>query len=56
MTDAVVLALIALGGMLVFLTSTIILVKMVLKAAPSCFKLDTEYGHVEVSFDPRVDE
>lgn len=51
MTEAVILALIALSGITVFLVISVILIKMVLNAAPSHFKLETEYGNVEVNFD-----
>ncbi len=56
MTEAVFLALIALAGVLVFTITSIILVKIVLKSAPSHFKFWTGYGHFEVSFDARADK
>lgn len=56
MIEAVILALIALFGMVLFTGTSIILVRMALKAAPSWFKLDTKYGHIEISFDNKADE
>ena len=56
MTEAVILSLIALVGLTLFLTATVILVRMVLNAAPAHFELGTEYGHVEVNFDTKADE
>lgn len=56
MTEAVILALIALVGLVLFLIAVIILVKMVLNAAPAHFEFSTEHGHVEVSFNTKVDE
>lgn len=56
MTEAVILALIALVGTMLFLIAVIVLVKMVLEAAPSHFKLETEHGNVEVDFDTKADE
>lgn len=54
MTEAVILALIALVGALVFTTTSIILVKIVLKTAPTHFKFWTGYGHFEVKFDHKA--
>lgn len=56
MTEAVILALIALVGLTVFSIVAVILVGMVLKATPSHFRFETEHGHVEVSFDDKADE
>jgi len=56
MTEAVILALIALVGMIVFSIVAIVLVGMILKAAPAHFEFRTEHGHVEVSFDHEADE
>lgn len=56
MTEAVILALIALAGLIVFTTTTIVLVGMTLKAAPTRFKFWTKYGHFEVSFDSKADK
>lgn len=56
MTEAVILSLIALIGTIAFLFAVVVIVKMVLKAAPSCFKLETAHGNVEVSFDSKLDE
>ena len=56
MTEAVILALVALIGTIAFLSTTIVLVKMILKATPSHFKFETEHGNVEVSFDTKLDE
>lgn len=56
MTEAVILALIALVGMTIFSITAVILVRMVLKAAPAHFKFQTEHGHVEVDFDHEADE
>ena len=56
MTEAVILALIALAGLTAFTTTAVILVGMVLKAAPAHFKFQTEHGLVEVDFDHEADE
>ena len=56
MTEAVFLALIALVGVMMFNTTSIILVNIVLKYAPTHFKFWTGYGHMEVDFDSKVDE
>ena len=56
MTEAVFLALIALFGMLIFATVSTIHVKLVLKYAPTHFKIWTGYGHIEINFDNEADE
>ena len=56
MTEAVFLALIALVGMLVFSTVSTIHVNLVLKYAPTHFKIWTGYGHIEIDFNNKVDE
>ena len=54
MTEAIILALIALVGALMFLTTSIIHVNIVLKYAPTHFKIWTGYGHIEIDFDSRA--
>ena len=54
MTDAVILALIALVGSLLFTTIATVLVNIVLKSKPSHIIIDTEYGHFEAEFDTKV--
>ncbi|MBR5298166.1 MAG: hypothetical protein IKU29_09935 [Parabacteroides sp.] len=56
MTEAVILALIALVGLVIFLVVSVILVKIVVEAAPSQFKFWTEHGHFEISFDTKADK
>lgn len=56
MTEAVILALIALAGVVVFAATSIVLVGMTLKSAPSYFKFWTSYGHFEVHFNNKADE
>lgn len=56
MTEAVFLALIALVGVMMFLATAVLIIKDVLKSAPSHFKLETEFGQMEIDFDTKVDE
>lgn len=57
MTEAVILALIALFGSLIFATTIVTLVGLVLKSEPSSFKfIWTEYGQFEVRFNKEADE
>ena len=56
MTEAAILALIALVGVIVFCITAVLLVGNVLKAAPASFNFWTSYGHFEVKFDTKVDE
>lgn len=56
MTEAVCLALIALCGLLVFSTTLIILVKVVLQKAPSYFKFNTKYGECVIDFNNKADK
>ena len=56
MTEAVFLALIALVGMLVFSATSIFHVNLVLKSAPTHFKIWTGYGHIEIDFNTKADE
>ena len=57
MTEAVILALIALAEILLFATTVVILVAIVLRYKPASFKFFwTKHGHFEVNFDNRVDE
>ena len=56
MTEAVILALIALVGVLVLSITSIILVKILNEGKPSMFKFSTEHGNLELRFDPKADE
>lgn len=56
MTDAVILALIALGEKMIYCLTFIIFIQIVLKAVPRQLKLLTGYGQFEANFDTRVDE
>lgn len=56
MTEAVILALIALVGLLLFSVMAIILVNMLLKSDPSHIKFYSGYGHLDVTFDTEADE
>lgn len=56
MTETVILMLITLGCLLVFTTTSIILVNILVKVKPNLFKYKTEYGELELRFDTRVDE
>ena len=56
MTEAVILALIALVGVLMFSITSVILINNVLKSAPTSFNFWTGYGHFEVKFDANADE
>ena len=56
MTETVILALIALIVPIAFFVTVIVSVKMVLKAEPAHFELQTKHGHVKVDFDSKADE
>ena len=56
MTGTVILALIALVGLLVFSITSVILVGMVLHKTPSHFNFWTGHGHFDIHFDTKVDE
>lgn len=56
MTEAVCLALIALCGLLVFSTTLIILVKVILHKTPSYFKFITKYGECVINFNNKADK
>lgn len=56
MTEAVYLALAAIIGLLMFFIGLIILVKIILRKAPTYFKLATKYGVCEIIFDNSDDK
>lgn len=56
MTEAVILALIALCGMVMFSITALIIVAITLKAAPTHIQLNTEFGSLDVDYNNRVDE
>ncbi|WP_195599682.1 hypothetical protein [Longibaculum muris] len=55
MTEAIYLALIALGQTLLFIVILFVLVIMILKQNPVSLKISwAKHGNVEVSFDPKA--
>ena len=56
MTEAVILALIALACLLIFATISVILAGIVTKSKPSHFKFETEYGILEIDYENKADE
>lgn len=56
MTEAVILSLIALGGMLLFSITALITVAITLKAAPTQIQFRTEFGSLDVNYSTKVDE
>lgn len=56
MTEAVILALIALCGMVMFSTTSLVTVAITLKASPTHIHLNTEFGSLDVDYSNKVDE
>ena len=56
MTEAVILALIALAGMTVFMLLLIALVMIVLRSNPTEVYANTAYGQFRAEFDHKADE
>ena len=56
MTEAVILALIALAGMLLFAMTALIIVSITLKAEPTHINFKTEFGSLEVDYDNKADK
>ena len=56
MTEAVILALIALCGMVLFAIIALLTVAITLKAEPTHIQLKTEFGSLDVDYNNKVDE
>lgn len=51
MTEAVILALIALASSLIFATTSVSLAKIIIKSKPSSFKFETSCGTLEIDYE-----
>lgn len=51
MTEAVILALLALVGVAIFVAASIAMLCIVIPSKPNCLKFWTSYGHFEVHYN-----